>query len=66
MGTRTLCIDAVMGKVAETNRKMGYQNGFITARFLGIARATYNVALEDAKVVEVRISFEFFLTKNNA
>lgn len=59
VGSRTLCIDAVMGKVAETNRKLGYENGFITARFLGIARSSYNVLTENLNVVEASsVSFD--------
>ena len=68
---RMLCVDAVLGKVAETNRKHGYRDAFTTARFLGIARATYGVALDEGNrllqvsVCHHKIPGQFFFKRQS-
>jgi len=44
VGNKLLCIDAVLGKVAEDNAlKFGYHSAFKTGRFQGIAKSSYSI-----------------------
>ena len=43
VGENILCVDAVIGKVSETNKKHGYMERFKTARFQSIAKVDYGV-----------------------
>ncbi len=56
VGKHILCIDAVMGKVAETNKKHGYMERFKTARFQAEAKESYNIQFVDGEIVPVSFS----------
>ena len=53
VGESILCVDAVTGKVAQTNQqKFGYTAAFKTGRFHGIAKSDVGIKY-DGKIVEV-------------
>jgi len=51
---RKLCVDAVLGKVADTNRaKFGYKDAFKTGRFIAKAQQSYTVDADKINIVTV-------------
>jgi GNAT superfamily N-acetyltransferase len=54
VGTKTLCVDAVMGKVAENNQhKFGYREAFKTGRFQCTAKSSYASSEKPVKILPV-------------
>lgn len=67
VGTRTLCVDAVMGKVVDNNeQKFEYRAAFKTGRFLGTAKASYPITKPTPIILPVsEVDFDKLIDYDN-
>lgn len=67
VGARKLCVDAVLGRVADTNRaKFGYKDAFKTGRFVVKAQPSYADVSDRIDVVKAEdVSFDQIIDYDN-